>query len=1031
MPSTIDASAPFDVRGISMSTYSQAGYSDSSVQTMISRAAASGANQVVFGNIVLADLKTGVITEVIENGHNQTADLASIERAVLMAHEVGIDVILKPQVAVHDSDFDQYNSASWINMVNPDLVIEKPDVFFENYKAELIEWAKLAERTGVATLSIGNEMVAATKPEYTPYWIDIISSIRAVYHGQLTYAALAPVMTDFGVNEITQIGFWDKLDFAGFDVYPSLYHGLTPTVDQLVAGWRDTTVYGSRQDYYAFLNEMAAHVGKPVVFMEAGLPSFDGASDRETTSDGFIDSGQRSTDQGEQADWWQAFFEVWNTNPPSWLQGVIVVNNDPGELGSYYDQNYNINGKLAEKVISSWFGGFTMLDSFSDSLAGSSADDQLFLYDPTVPTAEIGLKAHQKTVITIVVTAGIADGKAPVLSASINGLSFEAMVLQPHDSGYVGADGTHWTTNATFTFEVNGIVEINDLRITFESDPLINGSRSSTFFHSVSINGTELLDVAYYPAGATSPVAERLPVGGQGGSASQWNGGFSVFDASPWNSVAEGYTLGLPSNPIAVDGGLGTDTVHALGAASDYSLERESDGSVNVICTDRLNQSAILSNIEYISFNDGTTVDLANLPTAGIVRAVDFIDGAPLPEMGTQERDLIDLRLHDGTKCVYTFAGDDAIFLGSCITSADRIDGGAGKDQVGLEGDYTGANRLALRGGTLSNVEVLAVLSGYSYDIVADDATVAVDQRFIVFGTALGVGENLSFDGSAETDGSFLMFGGLGTDLLRGGSNRDAFFFGPDRFGASDEVHGGDGIDQLGLDGHSGALLLDAQHAGVEVLALLRGPGGQENSYGAITIDDSWATAGETKTITAVTSFQGSIGPVSTDLVIDGSRAAGNLRIFSGAGNDVLFGGTGDDVIFGGGGRDTLAGGAGADTFVFNEASDSASRNYDTIVGFERGTDTIEVNGQSYGNYLDVTGGRLDDDSFDRDLSNALSTSLNGNAAVFFDAADGNHAGQTFVVINANGVDGYQAGADLVIHLQPADMTATLQAIIA
>lgn len=130
--------------------------------------------------------------------------------------------------------------------------------------------------------------------------------MRKVYDGDLTYAALAPVMTNAAANEITQIGFWDQLDYAGFDVFPSLTHTTTPTVEDLKQGWCDTTVYGNPQNYVEFLTEMAAHVGKPIVFAETGLPSFDGAADREATSDGMIDNGTRADDQQEQADWWQA-----------------------------------------------------------------------------------------------------------------------------------------------------------------------------------------------------------------------------------------------------------------------------------------------------------------------------------------------------------------------------------------------------------------------------------------------------------------------------------------------------------------------------------------------------------------------------------------------------------------------------------------------------------------------------------------------------------------------------------------------------
>lgn len=66
----------------------------------------------------------------------------------------------------------------------------------------------------------------------------------------------------------------------------------------------------------------------------------------------------------------------------------------------------------------------------------------------------------------------------------------------------------------------------------------------------------------------------------------------------------------------------------------------------------------------------------------------------------------------------------------------------------------------------------------------------------------------------------------------------------------------------------------------------------------------------------------------------------GNDQLLGGKGNDRLNGGGGNDTLTGGGGNDRLTGGIGADTFVFDTALDE-TRNVDTIVGFETGTDTI------------------------------------------------------------------------------------------
>ncbi len=110
----------------------------------------------------------------------------------------------------------------------------------------------------------------------------------------------------------------------------------------------------------------------------------------------------------------------------------------------------------------------------------------------------------------------------------------------------------------------------------------------------------------------------------------------------------------------------------------------------------------------------------------------------------------------------------------------DTVDGGAGiNDQIGLEGDYTGANALVLQAGTIANVEVIGLLAGFDYDLTMHDGNVPAGGKLDVFAGQLGAGDNFTFDGSAETDGSFKVFCGLGTDLITTGAGNDGIYFGP------------------------------------------------------------------------------------------------------------------------------------------------------------------------------------------------------------------------------------------------------------
>jgi hypothetical protein len=54
---------------------------------------------------------------------------------------------------------------------------------------------RIAQQYHVPILSLGNEMLDATQPQYSSFWvdIDIINSVRQVYTGALTYSALLPL----------------------------------------------------------------------------------------------------------------------------------------------------------------------------------------------------------------------------------------------------------------------------------------------------------------------------------------------------------------------------------------------------------------------------------------------------------------------------------------------------------------------------------------------------------------------------------------------------------------------------------------------------------------------------------------------------------------------------------------------------------------------------------------------------------------------------------------------------------------------
>ena len=81
---------------------------------------------------------------------------------------------------------------------------------------------------------------------------------------------------------------------------------------------------------------------------------------------------------------------------------------------------------------------------------------------------------------------------------------------------------------------------------------------------------------------------------------------------------------------------------------------------------------------------------------------------------------------------------------------------------------------IVFTGTTMINVEHLVIM----YDI--QDTTLTTADATVAAGATLEIDEsgttgNMTFDGSAETNGSFFIESGLGYDLLTGGNQADTF----------------------------------------------------------------------------------------------------------------------------------------------------------------------------------------------------------------------------------------------------------------
>ncbi|HEY5720971.1 MAG TPA: Ig-like domain-containing protein [Allosphingosinicella sp.] len=639
--------------------------------------------------------------------------------------------------------------------------------------------------------------------------------------------------------------------------------------------------------------------------------------------------------------------------------------------------------------------------------ANGTAADRLSILDQGNGAGQIGVAGNTVSYggVAIGTFAGGTDGSTPLvvaLNASATIAAVEALT-RSIAFGNVSEDPSTATRTLSFTLtdgDGGSVQSIATSSVLQAEDPAFATDDSAATDENQTVAGSVL--------GNDGDVDGPAPQVGQ------VNG--SSTDVGQLITLGSGAKLQLNA-----DGSY----VYDPNGAFDYLVDPDSGAAGTTSAIDSFTYGLVAGGTATVTITVGG-VNLAGEALYGDSGGND-IDGAFFADLFRLEQ--------GGADSASGLDGDDVFYFGAAFGPDDQVDGGSGTDTVAIQGDYSGG--LVLGTGTTSNmagVESLSLLSGantqfgdlggnlYDYVITTLDSNVAAGVQFKINGGNLLVGEDLTVDGSAETNGHFLIYGGKGVDLLTGGAGNDVFFFAHDgRLGAGDHVDGGTGIDGLFLRGNFTIDFNDAAYSdlvrNVENFTLTSvadtryaRSADTEFDYDIIT-DDALVAAGLTVT------FNGGQLQASETMKLDASHETdGHLRIFAGASNDILIGGAGNDLLFGGLGADMLDGGAGSDTLRYGSAAESTGLAHDVLVGFDYSVDRLDLAG-THDSFESLNGGQLDTASFDADLASAMNGVLGVNEVVFFTADSGDRAGSNFLIVDQNGIAGYQAGQDYVFDV--------------
>jgi hypothetical protein len=313
-------------RGVAYVSYEPEQYANASAHLSLDRIKSIGANYVS----VLATqyMNSGTSTDIFVDPQQTPTDAAVID-AINGIHSRSMGVLLKPHVDCEDGTFR--------NLISPSNV----DEWFKNYTNVITHYARIAQTTHVELFCVGCEFDSLSTSTYYNKWNAVISEVRAVYRGPITYAATATVYTE--------VPFWNLVDYAGLDAYFPVSDVRTPSVEDAVRGWSNYTFHNVTHNWVYEIQAWQATINKRVIFTEIGYRSIDYSGERPWDY-------QRVGEYNAltQAHCYDAAFKVFNNK--QWFAGMFWWSWDPDpRAGGYGDTDYTPQNKPAEGILAAHY----------------------------------------------------------------------------------------------------------------------------------------------------------------------------------------------------------------------------------------------------------------------------------------------------------------------------------------------------------------------------------------------------------------------------------------------------------------------------------------------------------------------------------------------------------------------------------------------------------------------------------------------------------------------------------------------------
>lgn len=473
----------FDIQGYNFTGYGTEVFGTGTSTQELNVLASSGVNSVA----IVPNYYMDTINSSSVFAGEITPTNADVVAGIKAAQAAGLDVLLKPHVDPLDG--------IWRAYMQPD----DPAAWFASYKAMLVNYAKIAQQTGVEAMSIGTELVSMTGENYRAQWLDIIAAVRAVYGGDLTYSA------EWG--EAATLSFWDKLDSIGIDGYfPLSISDKAPSVAELKYSWMHPSANGDTDDKLGgmspvdFLRDLSEQYGKKVMFTEIGYRPIEGAA----TSPGDWEMNGAFSEKA-QANLFKALFEVFGSQGGDWFSGFYIW--DRRAENQEVSKDYHTEGRAAQKIINLWYGmddndgaapqtGMSLYGSVrADDLVGgiggtrilgSDGDDTLTGGDgdDVLVGGPSAGAAGSKSVVSLAAFGDVYQGTGAAFKVLINGV-----VVGQGEAG--AGHKENWDFDR-FAFSFATPAAFQSLEIVFTNDDGNGNKDRNLYVTHVEVNGESI-----------------------------------------------------------------------------------------------------------------------------------------------------------------------------------------------------------------------------------------------------------------------------------------------------------------------------------------------------------------------------------------------------------------------------------------------------------------------------------------------------------------------------------------------------------